>query len=183
MTNKTAAIRYARALFDVAIKEQADLEQIERELGAVRRPLHPASDAREGAAEPGRAGAAQARGGGRADWRALSSSPIVAKLLALLAERDRLVLLPDLLAVVPRAAAGSPAGRPRGSHDRGAARAERAQAIERGLAQLTGRTVTLVDARRSGDHRRRGRAHRQHGLRRQRHAAAGEDEAATGRER
>ena len=32
MTNKTAAIRYARALLDVAIKEKADLEQIEREL-------------------------------------------------------------------------------------------------------------------------------------------------------
>ena len=32
MTNKTAAIRYARALLDVAVKEQADLEQIENEL-------------------------------------------------------------------------------------------------------------------------------------------------------
>ena len=34
MTNKTAAIRYARALLDVALKEQADLEQIESELAA-----------------------------------------------------------------------------------------------------------------------------------------------------
>jgi len=33
VTNKTAAVRYARALFDVALKEQADLEQIERQLG------------------------------------------------------------------------------------------------------------------------------------------------------
>ena len=32
MTNKTAAIRYARALLDVAVKEKADLEQIEHEL-------------------------------------------------------------------------------------------------------------------------------------------------------
>jgi F0F1-type ATP synthase delta subunit len=32
VTNKTAAIRYARALLDVAVKEKADLEQIEREL-------------------------------------------------------------------------------------------------------------------------------------------------------
>ena len=32
MTNKTAATRYARALLDVAVKEKADLEQIEREL-------------------------------------------------------------------------------------------------------------------------------------------------------
>jgi F0F1-type ATP synthase delta subunit len=32
MTNRTAATRYARAVLDVAIKEQANLEQIEREL-------------------------------------------------------------------------------------------------------------------------------------------------------
>jgi len=32
VTNKTAAIRYARALLDVAVKEQADLEQIENDL-------------------------------------------------------------------------------------------------------------------------------------------------------
>ena len=32
MTNKTAAIRYARALLDVAVKEQADLELVEHEL-------------------------------------------------------------------------------------------------------------------------------------------------------
>ena len=32
MTNKTAAIRYARALLDVALKEKANLEQIESEL-------------------------------------------------------------------------------------------------------------------------------------------------------
>jgi len=30
MTNKTAATRYARALLDVAVKENADLDQVER---------------------------------------------------------------------------------------------------------------------------------------------------------
>ena len=35
MTNKTAAMRYARALLDVAIKEKADLDQIERDLASV----------------------------------------------------------------------------------------------------------------------------------------------------
>jgi len=35
MTNKTAAIRYARALLDVAVKEHADLDQVERELASV----------------------------------------------------------------------------------------------------------------------------------------------------
>ncbi len=34
MTNKTAALRYARALLEVGIKERADLDAIERDLAA-----------------------------------------------------------------------------------------------------------------------------------------------------
>jgi F-type H+-transporting ATPase subunit delta len=70
-------------------------------------------------------------------------SPILSKLLVLLAERDRLVLLPDLLAAyrdrlldyqqVVRAevTTATPIG------------PERAKAIEQGLAHVTGRTVRL----------------------------------------
>jgi F-type H+-transporting ATPase subunit delta len=70
-------------------------------------------------------------------------SPILSKLLVLLAERDRLVLLPDLLAAyrerlldhqhVVRAevTTATPIG------------PERAQAIQQGLAHVTGRTVRL----------------------------------------
>jgi len=97
MTNRTAATRYARALLDVAVKEKADLEQVERELASVvslftehkvlsqvlLNPVVPVP--RKRAAMD----ALTARG------RLL---PMVAKLLGLLAERDRLVLLPDLLA-------------------------------------------------------------------------------------
>ena len=32
MTNRTAASRYARALFDVAVKEKQDLDAIDRDL-------------------------------------------------------------------------------------------------------------------------------------------------------
>ena len=32
MTNKTAATRYARALLDVGVKENASLDQVQREL-------------------------------------------------------------------------------------------------------------------------------------------------------
>ena len=94
---------------------------------------------------------------------------MVGKLLMLLAERDRLVLLPDLLEAyrerllehqnVVRAevtTADAAAGRS------GATRSSRA------WPQATGRTVHAVDARRSVDHRRHRRADRQHGLRRQR---------------
>src|SRR6478752_1798675 len=96
MTNNTAATRYARALLDVAIKEQADVDQIERELTAFvdlfgqypalkqvfLNPVVPVTRK-------------------RAAMDALTSRarvlPVLTKLLGLLAERDRLVLVPALL--------------------------------------------------------------------------------------
>ena len=142
MTNKTAALRYARALLDVAIKERAPLDGIGDELAAFvdlftqnpsleRVMLHPAVPVP-------RKRAAMAALVERA-----RPSPILSKLLVLLAERDRLVLLPDLLSAyrervldhqqVVRAevTTASPIG------------PDRAQGIERGLARLTGRTVRL----------------------------------------
>src|SRR3982750_4200702 len=97
MTNRTAATRYARALLDVAVKEKADLDRVERDLASVidlfaqhkvlehvmLNPVVPVP--RKRAAMD----ALTAKG---------SLLPIVAKLLGLLAERDRLVVLPDLLA-------------------------------------------------------------------------------------
>ncbi len=71
-------------------------------------------------------------------------SPVLAKLLLLLAERDRLVLLPDLLAAyrerlldhlrVVRAEVTTAVALP----------ADRTKAVQRSLAMLTGRTVTLA---------------------------------------
>jgi F-type H+-transporting ATPase subunit delta len=142
VTNKTAANRYARALLDVAVKEQADLEQIENDLAQfadlfstypalAKVLLNPAVPVlRKRAAVAELTGHAQA-------------SPIVTRLLALLAERDRLVLLPDLVA----------AYRERLMDYRHVVRAEvttaepidesRLQAIQRSLAAVTGRTVTV----------------------------------------
>ncbi len=97
MTHRTAAARYARALLDVAVKEKADLDQVERDLASIvdlfaqykllsqvlLNPVVPVPRK-------------------RAAMDALTSRdrmlPMVAKLLGLLAERDRLALLPDLLA-------------------------------------------------------------------------------------
>jgi F-type H+-transporting ATPase subunit delta len=142
VTNKTAAIRYARALLDVAVRERADLDAIERELSQfgdlfARYPLlekvllNPAVPvARKRAAVADLLGLAKL-------------SPIVSKLLTLLADRDRLVLVPELLA----------AYRERLLEHQNVVRAEvttsvpldaeRTSAIQRGLANLTGRTVTL----------------------------------------
>jgi F-type H+-transporting ATPase subunit delta len=143
MTNRTAATRYARALFEVAIKERQDLDTIERELvgfsdlvkqhatfeKVLLNPAVPAPRKRAAVA----AVIAQAK-----------LSPVVSKLLVLLAERDRLILMPDLLdafrarvldfhkvvrAEVVTAEPLSP---------------ERAQAIERGLGEASGRSVKMA---------------------------------------
>jgi F-type H+-transporting ATPase subunit delta len=142
VTNKTAAIRYARALLDVAVKEKADLELIENELTQFadlfkRYPLlekvllNPAVPIPRKRAAVGDL-LAQAK-----------LTPIVSKLVALLADRDRLVLVPDLLSAYSD----------RLLDHRGVVRAEvttalaldprRAEAIRLGLASLTGRAVLL----------------------------------------
>jgi F-type H+-transporting ATPase subunit delta len=145
VTNRTAATRYARALLDVAVKEKANLEQIDGDLASfvalfkqypllekvLLNPAVPVPRKRATVVElTARAGVA----------------PIVSKLLILLAERDRLVLLPELLdgyrerlldfqqVVRAHVTTASPLG------------PDRAQAIERGLAQVTGKTVTLETA-------------------------------------
>ena len=142
MTNKTAAIRYARALLDVAVKEKADLELIENELSqfadlfklypllekVLLNPAVPVPRKRAAVADL----LAQAR-----------FTPIVSKLIALLADRDRLVLVPDLLKAYSD----------RLLDYRGVVRAEvttatpldaaRTEAIQKGLTALTGRTVLL----------------------------------------
>lgn len=143
MTNKTAAIRYARALLDVGIREQADLELVERELSQFadlfkRYPLLEKVLLNPAVPVPRKRAAV-------ADLLARAAfTPIVSKLLALLADRDRLVLVPDLLA----------AYRDRLLDHRHVVRANvttatpldmpRQQAIQKSLATLTGRTVMLA---------------------------------------
>jgi len=143
VTNKTAAIRYARALLDVGVKEQADLDQIEHELSQFadlfkQYPLLEKVLLNPAVPLPRKRAAV-------ADLLARAKfSPIVSKLLTLLADRDRLVLIPDLLA----------AYRERLLDHQNIVRAEvttsvpldaqRASAIQRGLATLTGRTVKLA---------------------------------------
>jgi F-type H+-transporting ATPase subunit delta len=143
VTNKTAAIRYARALLDVAVKEQADLELIENELTQfadlfTQYPLLQKVLLNPAVPVPRKRAAV-------ADLLAQAKfTPIVSKLLALLADRDRLVLVKDLLSAYSD----------RLLDHRGVVRAEvttavaldtqRAEAIREGLATLTGRTVMLA---------------------------------------
>jgi F-type H+-transporting ATPase subunit delta len=152
VTNRTAALRYARALFDVAVKEKqrngvaaqtASLQVIDEQLAFVvdlleqhpvlakvlLNPAVPAPRKRAAVAELVR--------------QAELTGPF-AKLLALLAEHDRLALLPELLAAyrqrvldhlkILRVVVTTPTP----------IAPDRAKAIERALAQASGRTVTLV---------------------------------------
>jgi len=142
MTNRTAANRYARALLDVAIKEQADVQAIERQLADFARLFADHSALEKVLLNPAipvqRKRAAVDELTGR-----MKPAPMVAKLLELLAGRDRLVLLPELLSAyrerlldhlkIVRAEVTTAVKLP----------ADRAKAVEQSLTKMTGRTVTL----------------------------------------
>src|SRR5262245_58622804 len=96
MTSKTAATRYARALLDVGIKERANLEQAEQELAAFAALLDAQPTLKKVLLNP--AVPVPRKRAAVADlMKAAKASPTVSKLLVLLAERDRLLLLPDLI--------------------------------------------------------------------------------------
>ncbi len=141
MPSRASAARYARALFDVALKE-SDPVQIERELASFAGLM--ASNAELAAALTNPVVPATAkRHIAEALATRLNAAPPVRKLLLLLADRDRLGIVPDLLAIyrerlmehqqvvsaeVTTAAPLTP---------------ERVSQIEQKLASLTGRRVNM----------------------------------------
>jgi F-type H+-transporting ATPase subunit delta len=143
MTSRAAATRYARALFDVALKEGADVQQIGRDLSGFAgllteheslgrifsNPAVPTPRKRAIVEELiARAGALHAT---------------LRKLLLMLADRDRLVLLPQLAAAyrtrlldhaqVVRAEVTTAVALPE----------DRVAALKAGLARATGRDVQI----------------------------------------
>lgn len=143
MTNRTAATRYARALFDVVLAErQIDPQIVEQQLAefVALFDAHPALA--KVMVNP--AGPVPRKAAVMTDLLArVTVTPALGKLLVLLAGRDRLVLLADMLA----------AYRDRLLVHQNVVRAEittvdalsadTAKAIENGLAKFTGRTVQL----------------------------------------
>jgi F-type H+-transporting ATPase subunit delta len=143
MTSRAAGTRYARALFDVARKE-GNIDQAGRDLAAfaqmvaghdllprvLSNPAIPASRKRAVIEQ--------------LLTRSGSLAPAVGKLLTLLADRDRLVLLSDIAAAyqdrlmdhanVVRAEVVTAVGLP----------GDRMAALQQGLAQATGRQVQLA---------------------------------------
>jgi F-type H+-transporting ATPase subunit delta len=142
VTNRTAATRYARALLDVSVAEKADLSQIESQLTdfqalftthealgkVIVNPAVPAVRKRALVAEL----VARAQ-----------MQPVVGRILILLAERDRLAILPDMITTfrerllelqnVVRAEVTTAVPMP----------PDRMQQIQASIAQATGRVVSL----------------------------------------
>jgi F-type H+-transporting ATPase subunit delta len=142
VTNRTAATRYARALLDVAIKEKADLSQIDAQLAEFAQLVQQNDTLSKALLNPAVPTIKKSAVITELATRA-GLHPILAKLLVMLAGRDRLILLPDLVT----------AYRERLQDYQNIVRADvttavpltadRAQQIERGLARATGRTVKL----------------------------------------
>jgi len=148
MTRRTAADRYARALLDVAVKEAGHeganeaVQRIEQQLAEFAELFARYPELERVLLNPAipvpRKRAAVAELTARAHV-----TPVLAKLLVLLAARDRLVLLPDLVAAyrdrllqylkVVRAEVTTAVTLPE----------DRARAVANGLESLTRRTVTL----------------------------------------
>ena len=143
MTNRTAAARYARALFDVSVKDR-DLRKVEADLAGfadlvaehetlTRVLLNPAIPT------PRKRAIVSALLGRLGDV-----TPPVAKLLTLMAERDRLRLLPEVVRSYRArflAHLGVIEGQVTTAHP---LTSERTAAIERSLSQVSGREVTMV---------------------------------------
>jgi F-type H+-transporting ATPase subunit delta len=142
MTSRAAANRYARALFDVAVAERLDLEQVDRELAGVV-ALVTANEPLQRVLSTPAFPAARKRAVVEQLLSLSPVNPVLSRVLLLLADRDRLVLLPEL----------AEAYRSRLRDHRQIVRAEvttamtlpadRVAALQQGLAQATGRGVEL----------------------------------------
>ena len=97
MTGRAAGTRYARALFDVARKE-GDVQQVGRELAEFAQIVAGNEMLARVMSNPAIPAARKRAVIEQLLAKAGKVSPILSKLLILLADRDRLVLLPDLAA-------------------------------------------------------------------------------------
>ena len=142
MNSRASAARYARALLDVVIQE-GDPEQVEQELSAVA-DLYASSPELQKALTSPAVPVAAKRGVVEALVSRAKPSPVLARLMLMLADRNRLVVLPELAAVY----------RERLMEHREIVRAEVTTAVpllpdqvtqfERRLAAATGRHVTIT---------------------------------------
>ena len=142
MSLRTSANRYAKALFDVALQEKADLAQVDRDLQAVVAMIEASPDLAQ-ASNRGTVTEEKRKSLIEAVSKAMTLTAPVTKLLVLLAQSRKLNLLPDLeqayrerllahqnivRAEVTSAAPLSP---------------DKTKALEESLAKVTGKKVEL----------------------------------------
>jgi F-type H+-transporting ATPase subunit delta len=142
MPSRASATRYARALFDVALKE-SDPVQIERDLASFAGLMSSNAELQGVLTNPAVPVAAKRQITETLAKRLNAASP-AHKLLLLLADRDRLALVPDLLEVyrerlmeyqqVVRAEVTTAAP----------LTADRTAQLKKQLADITGRTVDMT---------------------------------------
>lgn len=142
MSTRASAARYAKALFDVAVAESTP-EQAEQELTAFFDVVQGHADLRQALLSPAVPAARKAAVVAHLLDRLQPSGP-VRKLLVLLAERDRLELLPELVTVyhervmehlkVVQAEVTTAAALP----------ADQAAQLQQRLGKTLGRSVTLT---------------------------------------
>ena len=97
MSLRSSANRYAKALFDVAIEEKADLAKVDQDLNAVVAMMKASPDLAE-ASNRGAVTDAQRQSMVEAVSKAMALSAPVTKMLVLLAKTRKLNLVPDLAA-------------------------------------------------------------------------------------
>jgi len=142
MSLRTSANRYAKALFDVAFEEKADLAKVDQDLQAVVAMMNESPALARAAGHSANTEAAR-QSLMEAVAKAMTLSAPVTKMLVLLAKSGKLDLIPDLAATfrerllahqnivraeVTSAAPLSP---------------EKTKALEEGLSRVTGKKVEL----------------------------------------
>jgi F-type H+-transporting ATPase subunit delta len=142
VTRKTAGTRYARALFDVALKE-ADIQQAGRELRAFAQLVAGHEMLTRVLTSPALPVAQKRAVVAALIERTGTATPVVGKLLLLLADGDRLMLLPEVAAAYENRLMEH-ARVVRGELTTAVALpTDRVAALQQGLAQATGRDVRL----------------------------------------
>ena len=144
MTSRAAANRYARALFDVALAERADLQRVERELSEFSQLISGNEMLHRALTNPAVPAPRKRMVVEQLLAKAGDLLVPVSKLLLLLAERDRLAMLPEIVE----------AYRNRLMDHLNVVRAEvvttiplspeRVAAVQTGLARATGRQVQVA---------------------------------------
>lgn len=145
MTSRTAAARYARALLDVGATESIDLDLIGRELDEFAATFNKEAELQRVMLNPA-VPSPRKRAAMEHIVQRSGLTPIVSKLLVLLADRDRLILLGDVASsyrellserqhVVHADVTSAEPLTP-----------ERTAAIEQRLAAITGKRVSLKTA-------------------------------------